>query len=249
MRRLTGLIGSWALFVLGFGLASIAVAGQWINVQDSRKLRRYAAVEKLLSERVAGRSADLLEARERSGSSRDLTRSSLARVAVEIGRTRGAGTLIGVPAPGVLPDGYFVELARKNGLNVLRLGPGRAIDADTGRAARRDGGGVWNWIGKSGAPRRVLTVENGTVVETSAGIKRALPSGTLILAGGTLVIPPRGTPQRRFVEVPAGVSAPIPAPAPVVILKKTADPAPRPANRRARLLEIGESIFGRGKKS
>ena len=45
LRRLLGLLGSWALFVLGFGLASIAVAGQWINIKDSRNLERYAVIE------------------------------------------------------------------------------------------------------------------------------------------------------------------------------------------------------------
>ncbi len=41
MPRWIGLLGSWALLVLGIGLASIAVAGEWINVKDSRRLRRY----------------------------------------------------------------------------------------------------------------------------------------------------------------------------------------------------------------
>lgn len=254
MHRLIGLLGSWALFVLGAGLASIAVAGQWINVQDSRKLRRYAVIEKLLDERVAGRSAELLAARERTGSSRDLARSRLARASREIGRTRSAGPLIGVPPPGVLPDGYFIELARKNGLSVIRLGPGGAIDADTGWAARRTGGGVWAWIGKAEASRRVLSVEDGTVVETAGGIKRELPAGALIRAGGTLVIPPPEAPQRRFAVVPLDMNAPAPAPAPspapvLVRVQPPVEPVARPANRRARLREIGESIFGRGKKS
>ena len=63
MRRLIGLLGSWALFVLGLGLTSIALAGQWINIKDSRKLERYAVIERLLNERVAGRSAELHDAR------------------------------------------------------------------------------------------------------------------------------------------------------------------------------------------
>lgn len=250
MHRLTGLLGSWALFVLGAGLASIAAAGQWINVQDSRKLRRYAVIEKLLDERVAGRSAVLLEARERSGSSRDRTRSRLADASRDIGRTREAGPFIGVPPPGVLPDGYFVEMARKNGLGVILLLPGRAVDADTGWAARRTGGGVWDWLGKASASRRVLTVENGTVVETSGGTERELPAGALIRAGSMLVIPPPGAPQRRFAVVPLRMDVTAPAPAPALVrAQPPVEPAARPANRRARLREIGESIFGRAKGS
>lgn len=257
LRRMTGLIGSWALFVLGAGLASIAVAGQWINVQDSRRLRRYAVIEKLLKERVAGRSAVLLEARGRSSSARDRARAGLARASRDIGRSRDAGPLIGLPAPGVLPEGYFIEMARKNGLDAIRLDAGRAIDADTGRAARRNGGGVWEWLGKSAASRRVLSLENGTVIETADGIKRELPAGTLIRAGGTLVIPPPGAPQRRFAKVPSGLPAEAPAPSPrapgpalaVLLPEKPAEPVPKPATRGARLLELGESIFGRRKGS
>ncbi|MEK7269353.1 MAG: hypothetical protein AAB215_00260, partial [Planctomycetota bacterium] len=118
MHRVIGLLGSWALFVLGFGVASIAVAGQWINIKDSRKLERYAAIEKLLGERVAGRSAELQHARERSESSRNLVRSKMATASRMSFQTRGKGRIIGVPAAGVPPDEYFVEMARTNGMNV-----------------------------------------------------------------------------------------------------------------------------------
>lgn len=250
-RRLIGLLGSWALFVLGFGLASIAVAGQWINFKDHEKLRRYGVIEKLLNERVAARAAELEKTRGKSDSSRSETRSKMASVSREFGRTDGR--FLGVPAPGVLPDGWFVEMGRKSGLSVIRLGPGQAIDADTGRVAQRTGGGVWSWLGKSAGSRRILTVKNDSVVEISADAERELPAGALIRAAETLVIPPVGTPQRIFSKVPTVMAVPWAAapeppkkPAAAVIAAIAAVVNPPAAKvRAARLREAGESMFGK----
>lgn len=243
--RLIGLLGSWALFVLGFGLAAIAAAGAWVNIQDSRKLERYAAIETLLAERVAGRTAELRRAREKSGSSRSLVRSKMAAAS----RPRGNPGAVAFPAKGPPPDGFFVELARKNGMNVVRLGPGRAIDADTGRAAMRTGGGVWDWIGVTAGSRRVLKAVNGTVVMISRkGPDRELPPGALIRAGDTLVIPPLGTPQRLFAKAPRDIPALQPEIVEPEIIKlaviKSEAPVKPLISRGARLREKGASIFG-----
>lgn len=252
LGRFAGLLGSWALFVLGLGLTGIAVAGQWINYQDYQKLQRYGVIEKLLNERVAGRAVELDEAREKSGSSLIVTREKMARASKELGRSQSAGPFLGVPAAGVLPDGWFVEMARKNGLSVIRLGPGQAIDADTGRVAQQTGGGVWSWLGKSAGSRRVLTVKHGTIVELSGKLERELPAGTLIRAADTLVIPPVGTPQRAFSQVPSVMATPLaPAPRPAAEQpkEKPAGPAVAAASpkktRVSRLREAGESMFGK----
>jgi hypothetical protein len=240
LRRTAGLLGSWALFVLGFGAASIAAAGHWINIKDSQKLERYAAIEKLLVERVAARSAQLQDAREKSESSGNLARSKMETASKASFRTAGETRVIGFPAAGVPSDEQFTELARTKGMNVIRLAPGWAVDAETGLAAQRTGGGVWDWLGESSASRRVLTVMNNTVVEVSKGTNRELPPGTLILAGGTLVIPPPGTPQRRFEIAP---------PTPPEKKTSTIEEAESPKTLRGkRLREEGSSIFGGKKK-
>lgn len=242
------MLGSWALFVLGFGLASIAVAGEWINVKDARKLQRYVAIEKLLGERLAGRSAVLLHARTRSESSRSLTRSRMATASLTIGRTaaetraaaaRGSRS----KAAGIPSDEYYIETARTNGLNVVRLDPGQYIDADTGGTARQTGGGVWDWVGESGGSRRVLTVRNNTIIELSDGAELELPAGTIIRAGETIVIPPIGTPQRAFAPPPPKAAAP-PS---FAAAEKSGDiviPVMPAKIRVTRLRERGESIFG-----
>lgn len=253
MSRWIGLLGSWALLVLGLGVASIAVAGEWINVEDSLRLRRYARVEALLDERLPGTFAQLERTRLNSQSAMDQVRSKLASASrtideaqdtaqtilvstaenkvfvrnhnrtifkavcstgkhdtlIDGGRTLVFRTPVGKfrvrskeenPA-WIPPDWHYVERARKSGLKVVRLNRGQAIDADTGEAAKRTGGGVWELLGESGGSRRVLEVKNNTVVEVSGGVERELPAGAMIRAGRTLVIPPFGTPQRRFDKV------------------------------------------------
>ena len=99
----------------------------------------------------------------------------------------------------VPPDWHFIEEARKKGKRVVRLQPGERIDARTGDPAGGEEG-VRNW---GSPPRsRVLTVRGNTVVEVGPGGNvRELPPGEVIEAGGAIVVPPYGTPQRQFDKV------------------------------------------------
>jgi lipoprotein-anchoring transpeptidase ErfK/SrfK len=99
----------------------------------------------------------------------------------------------------VPPDWHYVEQARKNGMRVVHLNPGDAIDADTGQPARGGSEGVWSWFG-SGS-RRVLRIKGKTVVEDDRGVERELPPGKMITAGDAIVVPPISTPQRHFDKV------------------------------------------------
>ncbi|MCU1230593.1 MAG: hypothetical protein JWO97_3477, partial [Acidobacteria bacterium] len=100
----------------------------------------------------------------------------------------------------VPPDWHYVEEARKNGMRVVRLGPGSSINADTGDPAAKRDEGVWGWFG-GGDSSRTLKMRGNTIVEVSGGVERELPPGKMIVAGNTIVIPPVGTPQRSFDKV------------------------------------------------
>jgi lipoprotein-anchoring transpeptidase ErfK/SrfK len=104
----------------------------------------------------------------------------------------------------VPPDWHYVEEARKNGLQVIRLNRGDSIDANTGSAAipAREKG-VWALLGAEPATGsgRVLKVKGDTIVEIANGVERELPPGTMIRAGKNVVIPPLGVKQRRFAKV------------------------------------------------
>jgi lipoprotein-anchoring transpeptidase ErfK/SrfK len=253
MPRWFGFLGSWAFFSLGMGLAAIAVAGQWINVRDSRRLARYTLVDKMLAGRLAGTVVKLQAIKGKSESTLDGVRTEVARASLAIDdakdtdqkimvstsenrlyvRSRKQTTFKAVCSTGknttlidggrtkifrtpigrfrvrskeenpvwVPPDWHYVEEARKKGLTVARFERGQSIDADTGGPARQVGGGVWDWVFEPGGSRRVLTVKNGTVVEISKKGERELPPGAMIRAGKTLVIPPLGSPQRKFDKV------------------------------------------------
>jgi lipoprotein-anchoring transpeptidase ErfK/SrfK len=64
MPRWIGFLGSWALLVLALGLASFAVAGEWINARDLRRLDRVAAIDPLLAERFGNTSDNLRATRQ-----------------------------------------------------------------------------------------------------------------------------------------------------------------------------------------
>ncbi|HSN68036.1 MAG TPA: hypothetical protein VLV48_02260, partial [Thermoanaerobaculia bacterium] len=52
MPRWVGLLGSWALLVLGLGLATYAAAAETINVTDASRLQRVRVIDELIAERA-----------------------------------------------------------------------------------------------------------------------------------------------------------------------------------------------------
>jgi lipoprotein-anchoring transpeptidase ErfK/SrfK len=104
----------------------------------------------------------------------------------------------------VPPDWHFVEEARKKKLEVVRLRAGEAIDADSGAPVPEEPSrGVWSMLGAGDRPRgRILKLKGSSVVEVAPdGSERPLPPGELIRAGKSIVVPPTGSPQRRFEKV------------------------------------------------
>ncbi len=59
MPRWTGFLGSWALLVLALGLTSFAVAGEWINIRDLRRLDRVVVIDHLIAQRMGGKGGAL----------------------------------------------------------------------------------------------------------------------------------------------------------------------------------------------
>ncbi len=59
MPRWVGFLGSWALLVLALGLTSFAVAGEWINIRDVRRLNRVAIIDQMIAERTGNKAGEL----------------------------------------------------------------------------------------------------------------------------------------------------------------------------------------------
>ena len=251
MPRWIGLLGSWALFVLALGLASIAAAGEWINLRDSRRLDRMAMIEQMIAERTGGKAEQLRGTEQQRAAELSALQQKVQNVSSSIddkpddaqqtiivstaenklylrrggqvmfealvstgkgtrlaidGKTKVFETPIGKfcikkkeqDPQWVPPDWHYIEQAGQNGMRVLRLNPGSAIDADTGELVSGRSEGVWSWFGGG---RRVLRVKGNTVVEDDGGVERELPPGKEIVAGNTIVIPPVTTVQRHYAGV------------------------------------------------
>ena len=59
MPRWVGFLGSWALLVLALGLAAFVVAGETINMRDSRRLDRLAMIDELIADRNGNKAGTL----------------------------------------------------------------------------------------------------------------------------------------------------------------------------------------------
>ncbi len=250
MRRWVGFLGSWALFVLGIGLASFAIAGEYINSSDTKRLERVAMIDQMIAEKNGGKAGQLRETAQQRAAEVNQLQSKVADVARQVddnpdtgqtiivsteenklyvrnhGQTifeavcsTGKGTTLAVDGKTVVfdtpigkfhvkakdqdpdwvpPDWHYIEMARKEGMRVVRLNPGGSLDASTGDPAVKRDEGVWSWFGSSGSQGPVLRVKGNTVVKDYGDHEEELPPGKLIVAGGALVIPPVGTPQRQF---------------------------------------------------
>lgn len=251
MRRWVGLLGSWALFVLAIGLASFAVAGEYINSRDTKRLQRLELIDKMIAERSGNKAGQLRQTAQQRAADLNQLQMKVSDAAKQTdlpdtgqtimistaenrvyvrngGQTvfqalcsTGKGTKLAIDGRTLVfetpigkfhikskeenpqwvpPDWHYVELARKEGMNVVRLEPGSSIDATSGQIAGKRDEGVWGWFGgaKSGP---VLRVKHNTVVKDYGDHEEELPPGKLIVAGGTVVIPPVSTPQRKFDKV------------------------------------------------
>jgi len=84
MPRWIGLLGSWALLILAVGIASIAAAGEWINLQDGARLQRLQTVDELIAERNAASLTALRQSQSTGASSLSTLQSQVSNVSKQI---------------------------------------------------------------------------------------------------------------------------------------------------------------------
>lgn len=250
MKRWIGLLGSWALLILGLSVLSLAAAGEVVNIRESQRFGRYELLDKMIADKHQSE-VDRLKssvAREQSGVAKlegqmattgkqidDMQDSdqtivvstaenklylmrgkekifeaicSTGKGATAVdGRTMVFDTPIGklhvvskeTNPLWVPPDWHYTEEGHKKGLRVVKLERGQSIDANTGTHDVGGGGGVMSWMG--GGSSHKFKVKNNTVVEEVDGVEHELPPGQMIETGGMLIVPPVGTPQRKFDKV------------------------------------------------
>lgn len=223
MPRWVGLLGSWALLVLGLGVFGYAVAANAITMSDAKKFKRVEVIDGLISEQIKQQIANAQRSMSESTTKLSNLQSEVATTARAIEDSHdtnfvitvstaenkvyarrngqlvfeaicstGKGTTLEANGQTMVfrtpvgrfrikskeenpmwvpPDWHFIEEARKEGLDVVRLNYGERI-------------GDLYISGKD-------VVSNGY----------PLPPGELIYRGGAIIIPPVGTNQRAFPEV------------------------------------------------
>lgn len=239
------------MLVLALGLASFAVAGEWINMRDAKRLDRVAVIDKMIEERTGGKADQLRDAAARRQAELSAMQNKVASVdqqseTPDTGQTiivstaenrvyvrqngqtvfqavcsTGKGTTLAVDGRTLVfdtpigkfhikskeenpqwvpPDWHYVEMARKNGMRVVRLNPGSAVDSSGNLTSGKRDEGVWGWFG-GGSSGPVLRVKGNTVVRDYGDHEEELPPGKVITVGDAIVIPPVSTPQRHFDKV------------------------------------------------
>jgi lipoprotein-anchoring transpeptidase ErfK/SrfK len=93
-RYRLGFLGSWALCVIGVGLAVLAVAAEQANLRDAARLFRLERIDRAIDARLAGAVARAKGAAAEQGSRVEQLRSDVADAAVDLDRPTDAAQTI-----------------------------------------------------------------------------------------------------------------------------------------------------------
>ena len=223
MRRWLGLLGSWALLVLGLGVFGYAVAAEAITLSDARNLRRVRHVDRAIQEQLKEQVEALQTSMSRKSTQVTHLESEVKSTEKTIEDSQDSKFVITVSTA------ENKVYARENGQLVFEAicSTGKNTTLDTGgetlvfrtpigrfrirskeenpqwvppdwhyiEEARKEGLGVVRL--QRGQRIADLSVNGADVVSNGA----PLPPGQLIIRGNAMVIPPVGTHQREFPDV------------------------------------------------
>lgn len=223
MPRWVGLLGSWALLVLGLGLATYAAAAETINVTDATRLQRVRMIDELIEERVGVQLDRVKKELEANANQIRTLESEAASNEQLIEEKQDTDFVITVSTAEnkvyARKNGQLVfEAVASTGKNTTLTEGGRTMVFRTpiGRfrilSKETDPKWVppdWHFIEearnsglrlvhlKRGQNIGGLYVQGNNVMRDGV----PLPEGRLIVSGGAVIVPPIGTRQRQFPEV------------------------------------------------
>jgi hypothetical protein len=223
MPRWVGLLGSWALLVLGAGLFAWAVAAEAITINDARKLRRVETIDRMLDQQVRDQLAELQKSMSRASSAVSGLQSEVASTDRTIGDLQDGNFVITVSTAEnkvyARDNGQLVfEAVCSTGKNeVLREG-GRTMIFRTPigrfRILSKEENPQWvppDWHYVEEARKHGLGVVRlqrgnsigGVYVSGKEVYDNGVPvePGSMVVRGGAVVIPPVGTRARSFPDV------------------------------------------------
>lgn len=227
-RRWIGLIGSWALFVLGAGLLTYALAAEAINLRDASDYVQYRRINNMIDEWKNERIAEIEQEMSATGNRVSTLETEVESKQREIANLRDTNQVITVSTAEnkvyLRRDGETIfEAVCSTGKGYTKLAGEKARNFATpvGRfkVLSKEENPVWvppDWhymehaqksgttvvrLGRGqtiGTSDHYLKVAGNNVVEVSYGSARTLPAGQEIYFGGAVVIPPIGTEPRKY---------------------------------------------------
>jgi hypothetical protein len=223
MPRWVGLLGSWALLVLGLCVLGYAVAAEAITVTDTRKLRRVEIIDELIAGKVKEQVAALQKEMSQSTSQVNNLQSEVASTDKVIEDLHDSDFVITVSTTEnkvyARRNGELVfEAVCSTGSNSTLEANGRTMVFRTPigrfRIKSKEENPKWvppDWHYIEEAQKNGLDVVRlqrgssvgGVYVSGNTVYDNGYPigPGSLIVRGGAVVIPPVGTTARQFPDV------------------------------------------------
>jgi lipoprotein-anchoring transpeptidase ErfK/SrfK len=224
MPRWVGLLGSWALLVLGLGIVGYAAAQESITVADARKLKRVRTIDMLMEEQVRNQVEQLQQTMSKASEQMTTLKSEVVSTEKQIGDLHDSNFVITVSTAenkvyarrngelvfeAVCSTGSNSTLVTAGGTKVFRTPIGR-FRIQSKEEAPKWVPPDWHYVEEAqknglsvvhlerGQNIGGLTVSGNNVYDESG---LPLPEGKVIVRGGAVVIPPVGTAQRQFPDV------------------------------------------------
>ena len=223
MPRWVGLLGSWALLVLGIGLATYAVAAEAITLSEYAKLQRVRMIDQVIEDRIE----EQLEAVRKE---MDERANQATQLESEVATSEQAAEELQLSDLVITVSTTENKVyARKNGELVFE-----AVCSTGKNSILREGGRTmvfrtpigrfkilsketdpvwvppdWHFIEEAqGSGMEAVRLDRGEslgglYVQGNNVMRNGvpLPQGQLIVQGGAVIIPPIGTRQRQYPDV------------------------------------------------
>ena len=223
MPSWVGLLGSWALLVLGLSILGYAVAAEAITVADATKLRRVQIIDQMIAERIDQQLRDLQKSMSDTSNQVNQLQSEVSTTDRAIEDLHDSDFVITVSTEEnkvyARRNGKLVfEATCSTGKNTTLQAGGRTMVFRTPigrfRVKSKEENPQWvppDWHYIEEAQKNglgVVRLDRGKCIadvcasgsDVYAGGSRVAP-GSLIVRGGAVVIPPIGTSARRFPDV------------------------------------------------
>ncbi len=223
MPRWVGLLGSWALLVLGLGIVGYAFAAEAITMSDARKLKRVRTIDMMMEEQIRKQVEQLQKTMSQASAQMTNLQSEVASTEKQIEDLHDSNFVITVSTTenkvyarrngqlvfeAVCSTGSNSTLVTAGGTKVFRTPIGRF------RIKARETDPKWvppDWHYVEEAQKNGMSLVHLQRGQNIGGLYVSgnnvydngipLPEGKLIVRGGAVVIPPIGTRQRQFPDV------------------------------------------------